>query len=232
MTKTFGERVREERDRINMKAPELARLLGVDVSSVYSLEKGKSKLPNSPEMIARYAEILKCSPSYLMGYTEEKFPGLRASATFIRGVPVVGVVEAGAFRSSKAVELADPLIPASPDPRFANAEQFALRVDGNSVNRKVGDGGYVIVTPFADARHQPANHDLLVISRWLGTLCERTVRELIYTAGGYELKPVSTDPQHQESILIDPKLKVVGSDDQRVTLDYLVLGFYTPAHLA
>lgn len=225
---SFGERVRDERKRQKRSGKWLADCVGVNTSTVYNIETGKSLLPNSMEDIEKYAECLNVSVPYLLGLSSEKSRGLIVSELSVRGVRVVGSVAAGAWRAFDVTDSSDVYIPSVPDPRYINLEQVAFKIDGNSVNKRAPSGGYVIAVRYAEARHALADNDLVVVSLCRNELREMTVKQLLHTQSGYELRPLSTDPAFQESIFMTPERTVPGDETLRVQVDYLVIGFYTP----
>lgn len=69
---TVGERIKQKRENINMSQEELARRMGYkDRSSISKIEKESDK-NLSLETIQKIADILNCSPLFLMGWSEEE----------------------------------------------------------------------------------------------------------------------------------------------------------------
>ena len=67
----IGERIKEARQALGYSAEQVAAFLGVSPATVYRYENGDiSKLPS--KFIKPLAEYLCVSPSYLMGWTDEK----------------------------------------------------------------------------------------------------------------------------------------------------------------
>jgi transcriptional regulator with XRE-family HTH domain len=68
---TIGERIRQRREAIGMSQDELAKRMGYkDRSSVSKIEKGNDDNIYL-DTIQRTADILNCSPLYLMGWQDE-----------------------------------------------------------------------------------------------------------------------------------------------------------------
>ena len=68
-----GERIKEARLALGYSAEQVASFLNVSPATVYRYENGDiSKLPS--KFIKPLAEFLCVSPSYLMGWTDEKPP--------------------------------------------------------------------------------------------------------------------------------------------------------------
>lgn len=69
----IGERIKEARLALGYSAEQVAAFLNVSPATVYRYENGDiSKLPS--KFIKPLAEFLCVSPSYLMGWTDEKPP--------------------------------------------------------------------------------------------------------------------------------------------------------------
>lgn len=69
---TVGEKIRQRRESINMSQEELAKRMGYkDRSSISKIEKGSDK-NLSLETVQKIAEILNCSPLFLMGWSEDE----------------------------------------------------------------------------------------------------------------------------------------------------------------
>lgn len=74
------ENIKKRRIQLNISQQELAELVGYRGRSMVSqIESGNVDLPLS--MIKRFADALKCSPAYLMGWMEEN---VNASEEFQR----------------------------------------------------------------------------------------------------------------------------------------------------
>jgi len=106
--KTIGERIKEARTKKGLSQTELAEKLGYKSrSSVNKIEVGGRDIPRS--QIVKIAEILGVTPSYLMGWEDEKKDEPSAvilPADKIHMVPVFNSVAAGfgAYASSDIIE--------------------------------------------------------------------------------------------------------------------------------
>ena len=67
--KTVGDRIREKREELGMTQEELSKKLG------YKSRSSVNKMENARELplkkVKMMADVLGCSPSYLMGWDEE-----------------------------------------------------------------------------------------------------------------------------------------------------------------
>lgn len=67
---TIGERIKKRREELNISQDELAEKLGYKTrSSILKLEKDRAK-PN-PAKIKLLCQVLKTTPSYIMGWVDE-----------------------------------------------------------------------------------------------------------------------------------------------------------------
>lgn len=81
---TVGERIKERREELGMTQEELAKTLGYrSRSSINKMEVGERDIPR--KMIVDISKVLRVSPSYLMGWTEDKQYGLMEMAEVLVG---------------------------------------------------------------------------------------------------------------------------------------------------
>lgn len=68
---TMGDRIKARRKMVHLTQDEFGELLGVQKSAVAKWENGRvENIKRST--IQRMAQILECSPSYLLGFDEDK----------------------------------------------------------------------------------------------------------------------------------------------------------------
>ena len=65
----IGERIRKRREELGLTQEELAKKLGYKSRS--SVNKVETARELSNKKVRQYAEILECSPAYLMGWKDE-----------------------------------------------------------------------------------------------------------------------------------------------------------------
>lgn len=63
---TIGDRMKRRRKELNISADEVAKFIGVDRTTVYRYERGAINKV-STDTLAKIAQILKTSPTWLMG---------------------------------------------------------------------------------------------------------------------------------------------------------------------
>ena len=67
---TIYERIKERRKNLGLSADDVANALGISRATVYRYESSYiEKLPTS--VLEPLAKVLKCSPSYLMGWSDD-----------------------------------------------------------------------------------------------------------------------------------------------------------------
>jgi len=93
----------------------------------------------------------------------------------------------------------DPLppVPYVNDMRYQGLEQFAVRVAGTSIDKKIPDGFFAICVKYFEARREPTDGDFVVVQRKRDGLYEGTIKQLVKGNNGWELWPRSNDPCHQ-----------------------------------
>lgn len=91
-------------------------------------------------------------------------------------------------------------VPASPD--YPPSLQFALKVEGNCLNKIAPHGARLVCLNIIGANYDPVPGDLVIVERrrFGGQMIERTAKRLRATAKGFELWPESTDAAHQEPL--------------------------------
>lgn len=68
---TVGERIKKERERFSISQTELAQKIGISKQTLYKYET--NIITNIPsDTIERTANVLNCSPAYLMGWDDEE----------------------------------------------------------------------------------------------------------------------------------------------------------------
>lgn len=145
--------------------------------------------------------------------------------TPVRGLSVEGIVAAGLWREADFPWDAggEAIVPA--DPRFTEVRQFALLVEGPSINRHIQDGEYAICTRFSDLGREPQAGELVVVERTRdGGLHEYSIKRLKLARGGrFELWPESTHPDFQAPLDLGKQ-----PEHTSVTVIAKVLGKYAP----
>lgn len=139
---TINDRIKERRLSLNYTLLELADKLNVKEATVQRYESGAIK--NIPyDTIVRLADILKCDPQYLMGWSDELYrisPEDAKTSKFL--IPVLGKVVAG-----YPIEAVENIIDYEEISEIMarSGEFFALQVTGDSMLPRFAEGDVVIV---------------------------------------------------------------------------------------
>ena len=162
----------------------------VHFTTLGKLERSTRRLTH--EWAQRIAEALGVSVAQVMG--EEGLPG-----PTLRMTPVIGLVSAGAWREAIQHPDDEISVPAT------GGNTFALRVQGDSMDKVATEGDYVIVDP-----DKPGLLDghLYVVRNDEG---EATFKR--YRANPARLEPCSNNPRHQTIMLGQANFSVIGKVD-------------------
>lgn len=173
----------------------LARFMGLDIATINRMCSGKRQIK---------AAELPLIDKYLANTGGATFE--TQGVTYVR---LLGAVEAGAWREPGLEDGGEPL----PVVITANdAELFALRVAGPSMNLRYEEGTCVIVRPWLGGPW-PVGKNVVVQRTDAAGKVETTLKELVMGEAGLELWPRSSDPRFQEPIQFqtgDDTVEIVG----------------------
>lgn len=181
---TIHENIKKRRLELNLSQEELAEMTGyTSRSSIAKIEKGLVDLSQSK--ITLFANALKTTPAYLMGWEEDEKQPKKDNSTRPRKkgvkIPVLGEVIAGV--PIEAIEDILDYEEISED-MAAKGEHFGLKVKGDSMEPVFYAGDIVIV------RQQPtADSGDIVIALVNGD--ESTIKKLKLTDDGLMLIPAN-----------------------------------------
>lgn len=219
MNRTPGERLKDLRLKRGFEtAKEAADAFGWSEVTYRSHENGTRNIPYPAAK--RYASAYGSSPQFILGEGSE--PAGSPIINQVGTVPVVGTVAAGTFRYDEfpgGEEVEVPVIPRKGVPASA---QYAVKVDGPSVNLRIPDGFYAICVLYDKYPGGAKHGDLVHVVRETAGLYEHTIKELRYTDAGKALYPVSDDPRYQEVCTLD------NGHDPVVRIHGVVIGQYRP----
>lgn len=191
-----GQRLRQARKNAGLDVAAVAEATGFSVDTVKAHEKGARGVRQP--VAQRYARLYGVEADWILGF---KRAPLVVKDEVAAGMPVLGVVGAGLYREALTQADVDPeRIPVQYDPAYGEAPQFALRVEGRSMDMVYPPGAYVIVV---DAQHtEPRWGDHVVFERRQGGLSEYRLAELARDpkSGRTRLVPRSTDNRFQEPL--------------------------------
>lgn len=229
------ERLAWARRHAKLKSPrEAAKRFGWNENTYKSRENGLRGTP--PDEVRMYARAFGVSYVWLatgegspINKGEPRIESDNSGLYEIATVPVRGETAAGRWLEFDAMEHERfPPIPAVPT-KFKNAEQFAFRVSGPSMDKlRILDGDYVICVEYWIARAAIEPGDIVVVERHRGHVMERTCKQVEVKPNKFELWPRSNDPRFQTPIVIDRTDAMEESDGSRVEIVGLVVGRYSP----
>lgn len=172
------------------------------------------------------AAVLGVEPAYLRGEIDNPTSRLERTgevAPMVLGadVPIVGYVEAGAFRPIDWFDDLDlGVIVNGFNPTFSREKQFGWVVKGDSMNQAGinEDDELVCLDPW-EAQVEIGDGDFVIVERAIngGHTREVTVKELKVFDDRYELVPHSSNPKHQPIVV--PRTYDLGDD-----LEYRIIG--------
>lgn len=213
-------RIDAELARLGISESRAAAEAGLDNSAIRKMRKNPEALP-SLRSIERLAKRFDCPPEWLA------FDVNRDSSS--NGtIPMLGAVSGGIWREQESIDHDQaPPSPFRADPRWPSIRQFALKVEGESINRIARDGDIIAVVA-VEALDAPLANDALVVveeSRDDGTLIRTTAKRLRRKGNLSELHADSDDPRWRDvRLVIEPNT----SDARQVVTR--VIGLVTAVH--
>ncbi len=201
---TLQIRLQEKLDERGEKPAPLATRLGLGPSFIRDIIRGKTKSPRA-ESLAKLADALGTTTGYLMGteLASTLGPAIARSGT---ALPYAGTVQAGAFLNVDEYFNQDPeAVPefVLADPKYRKVRQYAYRARGDSMNQvNIHDGMWVVAADaadFIDVYGDIETRDLVIVerTRFQGAERELTVKQVHFFKDRYELRPCSTNAEHQ-----------------------------------
>jgi transcriptional regulator with XRE-family HTH domain len=201
-------------DDLGITYTELARRAGIDSATLTRFMNKPTYKPNlSHTTVQKIAEAVM--------RPEPEIPSL-TQPVGLPTVRVVGTAAAGLWKDVSII--ADDYytheeIPIVENPRFAGYRQYALFVEGNSVNRAIQDGEYAICVAWGDLGLEPKDGQYVHVERNRGGLQEATIKVVRIHNKVVQLWPDSTDARFQEPIDLSHP-----DEDTEVVIRGLVIG--------
>jgi phage repressor protein C with HTH and peptisase S24 domain len=219
MVETPGDRLKSLRMKRFETAQLAADAYGWNSVTYRSHESGMRNIPIPAAR--KYAAAFGSTVGHILGIGAA---GANSEAVNpINLVPLVAKASAGAFRYDEGLETEGVQVPAVPRADVPAGVQYAVLVDGPSVNLKIPDGAFAICAPFDKYPGGPKHGQLVHVVRERAGLHEHTIKEIQYTKAGTVLMPRSSDPRHQEPIDMS-----ASEDDTTVRICGVVIGSFQP----
>lgn len=183
-----GARIRQARMRQRLSQAEVGKALDVSRAAVAQWEAGKGITDDN---LMRLAEVL-CDDYDRLKSGESK------RSIKVAHVPLRGRIAGGVWRAVTDISEAEvEYVPVAPDRRFPLDAQYALRVEGQSVDKVAPHGAIIHCLDLISGGVAPQDGDLVVVERRdrAGNI-ETTVKRL----RNGSLMPESADPRFSEPI--------------------------------
>lgn len=212
-----GDRLRELRVKKGYATTaDAAAAFGWNENTYKSHENGERGI--RPDVARKYAAAFGSTMNYILSGESAALPAIQQVAS----VPLVGVVSAGVFRDSNWTPDDDTVVPAVLRKGIQVVKQYAVRVDGPSVNRRIPDGMYAICAEFDSFPGGAPMGALVHVVRDRGGELEHTIKEIRFTKDGIVLMPVSDHPDFQKPVPFNDE------DGVEVRINGVVIGSYQP----
>lgn len=171
--------IKKRRKELGFTLAQLAELVGLRDATIQRYESGEIQNIKK-DTILKLASVLKCSPGYLMGWTEAEVPSSAAETLF--KIPVLGLIPAGVPIEAVEDIIGYEELAAS---YFRGGEKyFALKLKGNSMYPEYRSGDVVILKQQDTCN---TNEDCAVMINGGDATFKRVVRQ----KNGIMLKPLN-----------------------------------------
>jgi len=213
-------RLRELMQHHQLSHAALSRRASLGQTAVNDIMSGRNQSPSN-KAVEKLATVLGVSVEYLTKASASSSARLRASSTHggaaspdatrderagkvgFDAIPLIGIAEAGAWRSVSTIPV-DVHESVSPQRsrNYRSFNHFALRVQGDSMNASrppIGDGQIILCVDMADAGLEITDGRVYVVRRTRdgGQSYEMTVKRAFVFRDRIELRPESTNPAHK-----------------------------------
>lgn len=212
----------------------LAKRLRLSPSHFYQYKQGK--IIPTKKQIAIMAEFFGEDPpqikkpqasgavNHISGNVVALHPTARTIDREWISYPVLGAVEAGAFREEDMLAQVEPRsVPGERSQSHPNVTPMAWEAHGDSMN-EVGifDGTIIMGVDFQEAGGVLSNNNIVVVEQNRGGLIERSVKAVAIFTDRTEFQPRSTNPIHRPIIYKNGN----SDDDVAVRILTVVHGTY------
>ena len=191
----MNRRIKERRLALNLTQEELAQRLGLQKSAIAKYESGRvENIKRS--VLAKMAEILECSPTYLMGWDDEQPPTPSYSNIFPlqrTRIPFLGQIACG--EPSFCNEDRESYVEAGTDVRA----DFCLKARGDSMTgARIMDGDIVFIQKDAEL----VNGQIYAVA----IDDEATLKRVYYDETAQELRLLAENPKYPTMVYTGEKL--------------------------
>jgi len=212
--------VRRRLRELDLGPIEAATKGGLERTYIRDIVDGRKKSIRADKLDA-LAAALNVPASQLAAVTGKQY---RQIQPIVRGMPVAGAIQAGSWLDTTLVDAhEETYIPVAYDGRFRQAAQYALLVQGDSMNKEFQPGTYVTCIPFFDSGLDLRDGMIVHVERHRdgGRLVEVTLKKVELRREGVFLVPQSTNPKHHP-------IKIDGDDDTEIVIKGIIIGNWRP----
>lgn len=204
----------------NSRSLSMAATGGKNPYLVRDIIKGKSANPTLDTLVG-LARALELDISQMIPAATTIMHRVGGAQAF-ETLDVVGAVAAGVWREETTWSAEDRYsIEVGPNP-FPGSERFALRMEGNSMDKLIPPGSDLECLRVAYGYVEPQPGDIVIVQRDRHDLHELTCKRLDHDGQNFVLRAESTRPEFQEPIIIGrPDEEHVGDND--ITILAIVL---------
>jgi SOS-response transcriptional repressor LexA len=203
------------------KSVDAARAFGWNEVTYRAHENGTRGLTRTT--ISKYAKVFRVPVAWLLtgegeGRTMDGTGGLQPT----RQAKVEGIVAAGVWREAHLLDaLAYEPVTAHPDPKYAHLPQFAVVVEGDSMNKTPAkDGVFVLCVRFDALGRDARDGEAVIVERRRAGQVETSIKRVHVTRRGIELRGESTSPKFNLPMILDHS-----DEDTEVAIVALCIGF-------
>lgn len=187
---------------------EAATAAGIERTYIRDIIEGKKKSVRNDKLpgLARALRLDAASLSRLEILRTDDMNGLRETKSLVTAVKVIGKVAAHWWSSVEDMDFSyddQEEIPSVGG--YPIDWQFGLIVDGNCLNKVAQHGDRLVCLDIVKSGADILPNDLAIVqlTQHNGQEVMRTAKRVRKTAAGYELWPESTDPSHQEPLILN-----------------------------
>lgn len=205
----YGKWLKREMSRISARGQKtknieaLMKRLKKSTNHYYTYERNEIELtPKEIEICAEFFGVespARQKASLAPPTNVIPFQPAPAAAAHSIDYPVLGIVDAGAFREADMMAQVEPRnIAGPPNTTYPHATPMAWEARGDSMNEaKIFDGTILLGVDFQQAGAVLTNDMIVVVQQNRGGLIERSVKAVAIYPDRIEFQPRSTNPLHK-----------------------------------
>lgn len=202
----MADRIKKRRIAMNYTQEELAQKLGLQKSAIAKYENGRvENIKRS--IIARMAELLECSPAYLMGWEDDSTVHHKSSTDNIYTYDNIYPIELKRFPLLGEIACGEPIFCNEDRESYILAgtdikADFCLKAHGDSmVNARIYDGDIVFI------KEQPLVNDGEIAAVIIEN--EATLKRVYFDRNNNTLQLVAENPAYRPMVYVGESLNSI-----------------------